>query len=598
MFIKELAKSILLCCFYLSLNVFSQEITLEELASIDHFAEETSGIEMTTDGLFWTHNDSGGEPELYGFDETGTLIRTITISNATNVDWEDLAQASDGTFYVCDFGNNNNNRTVANGTPLRIYIIPNPMDIVGSSVTAEIIEFDYEDRDLSLTGGEHDFDMEAAFWWNDTLHLFNKIGGDSPSTTVKHYVLPASPGNYTAKIIETINICGASSCANSRKRVTAADISEDGRYVILLTRARMYLFNCFEGSNYLTTGNMREFSFDNTQKEAVVFDTYQDIYITDEKNGPNGGKLYYFSLAPYVFPEMELTALIESSCNESGGGISVEVTGGAPELNYAWDNDQNTSFISGLDAGSYSLVVTDQEGCKIDTLFSLEGGVFNKIDSYKMCEGDIYEFGSQTLTLAGEYTETFNSVYGCDSIVELTLTVKPVFNTSDEVSICDGDSYTFGSQTLIMPGEYVETFSSVSGCDSIVELTLSVTYINTEIELVENTLSVDFDDDLSYQWLNCNDDYVAIEGAVNFYFSPDISGNYAVKINDGNCEALSDCFEFTLLGLHFNESKYITLYPNPVADLLILKSTMIDSMYEIKDLMGRAVQEGVIRSES
>jgi hypothetical protein len=341
--------------------VYSQNITLQELATISGFSNETSGIEKTSDGLFWTHNDSGGANEIYGFNSSGTLIRTITITNASNVDWEELAQSADGKFYVGDFGNNNNDRSAANGTPLRIYIIPNPLDILGSTVEAQILEFEYEDRNFSAPSSDHDFDMEAMFWWNDTLHLFNKIR--STSEFVKHYVLPAIPGSHTATLVESLNLCG--SCSNNRRRITAADISPCGRYVILLARERMYLFNCFSGSKYLTTGNMREFSYTNTQKEAIVFDTYQDIYITDEKNGPNGGKFYYFSLVPYVFPAMELTAIV--SCDSGNGSIDALATGGAPVLSYQWDTGESISTINNLTAGSYSLTVTDAEGCVLDT---------------------------------------------------------------------------------------------------------------------------------------------------------------------------------------------------------------------------------------
>ncbi|MBR5189619.1 MAG: T9SS type A sorting domain-containing protein, partial [Paludibacteraceae bacterium] len=38
-------------------------------------------------------------------------------------------------------------------------------------------------------------------------------------------------------------------------------------------------------------------------------------------------------------------------------------------------------------------------------------------------EGDIYEFGENTLSKAGNYREVFTSSVGCDSIVNLTLEV-------------------------------------------------------------------------------------------------------------------------------------------------------------------------------
>ena len=60
-------------------------------------------------------------------------------------------------------------------------------------------------------------------------------------------------------------------------------------------------------------------------------------------------------------------------------------------------------------------------------------GCFNETASATICEGEPYTFGTQTLTTAGEYTEAFQFQAGCDSTVVLTL------DTCDEIlSIPDG----------------------------------------------------------------------------------------------------------------------------------------------------------------
>ena len=40
---------------------------------------------------------------------------------------------------------------------------------------------------------------------------------------------------------------------------------------------------------------------------------------------------------------------------------------------------------------------------------------------------------------------------GCDSTVNLTLTILPTFTTDLTESICDGDSYTVGTSTYTVP---------------------------------------------------------------------------------------------------------------------------------------------------
>lgn len=74
--------------------LFAQSISLRKVTTLPSIVQETSGIETTNPVYIWTHNDSGGEPELYKIDTFGTLIKTIVIKNAQNTDWEDVT--SDG----------------------------------------------------------------------------------------------------------------------------------------------------------------------------------------------------------------------------------------------------------------------------------------------------------------------------------------------------------------------------------------------------------------------------------------------------------------------------------------------------------------------
>jgi subtilisin-like proprotein convertase family protein len=57
---------------------------------------------------------------------------------------------------------------------------------------------------------------------------------------------------------------------------------------------------------------------------------------------------------------------------------------------------------------------------------------------------------------------------------QVDVIVSPVYNETAAANICDGDTYTFGAQTLTSAGSYTELFSSVNGCDSTVILTLTV----------------------------------------------------------------------------------------------------------------------------
>ena len=135
--------------------------------------------------------------------------------------------------------------------------------------------------------------------------------------------------------------------------------------------------------------------------------------------------------------------------------------------------DFNGQLISS--AGSYTQTLSSQAGC--DSLVNLDLTLLpaehTTLDT-AICQGDAYLFNNQTLLNSGTYHDTLTANSGCDSIITLNLTVTPVYNTSIEAAICEGSTYVFGGTILDTNGTYVDSLSSVNGCDSIVTLHLTV----------------------------------------------------------------------------------------------------------------------------
>ncbi len=99
---------------------------------------------------------------------------------------------------------------------------------------------------------------------------------------------------------------------------------------------------------------------------------------------------------------------------------------------------------------------------------------YQNTDEATICEGGKITLGLQELTIPGEYIEVFNSINGCDSTIFFTLNVIPKIVTTEAIDICEGEYYILGTQTLSQSGEYAETYQSINGCDSIVALRLTV----------------------------------------------------------------------------------------------------------------------------
>ena len=268
--------------------------------------------------------------------------------------------------------------------------------------------------------------------------------------------------------------------------------------------------------------------------------------------------------------------------------------------------------------------------------------VYTESVSSTICEGDTYDFGSQSLTETGEFTEVFESISGCDSTVTLSLTVNEVYNETVSAGICEGDNYVFGSQTLTTAGDYSETFTASTGCDSTVNLSLIIntavevsiaesicireffsfsgedlsqsgTYSGTftnqlgcdslvtlelTVEELDNSVSVSgatFSANVAnatYQWIDC-DTNEPITGATSQSFTATTTGSYAVEISNGVCTTLSECesIQVTILGVE----NILSIYPNPASDVLyISEKELKNSNYQIFNLTGQQVQSGRI----
>ncbi len=59
--------------------------------------------------------------------------------------------------------------------------------------------------------------------------------------------------------------------------------------------------------------------------------------------------------------------------NNSGGGVSVGVSGGTPGYTYQWSNGASTSSISNLTGGVYVVTISDSRLCtKVDSAVVVE----------------------------------------------------------------------------------------------------------------------------------------------------------------------------------------------------------------------------------
>ncbi len=257
-----------LCCTYAQINAAKEKFALPSSLS------ESSGVIFFNNKLI-THNDSGGENKLYELDTiSGTITREVTISNAVNTDWEDIAQ-DETSIYIGDIGNNSGDRT-----DLKIYKVSKNDFINSSSVMAETIGFSYADQ-ISFTTNPNNtpWDAEALVSFDaNNLMLFSKNWVDG---TTKGYLIPKTSGNYSVSALHS-TLTSEGLITGATYNATTGKLYMVGYSSIL----QPFVWVCenfsgnavFSGTN--TKTNLSQFAFE--QAEAITHVDNNRYFITSE----------------------------------------------------------------------------------------------------------------------------------------------------------------------------------------------------------------------------------------------------------------------------------------------------------------------------
>ncbi len=144
---------------------------------------------------------------------------------------------------------------------------------------------------------------------------------------------------------------------------------------------------------------------------------------------------------------------------------------------YTWHGTDYTS------AGVYYDNLTTINGC--DSIYQLTLQVnpaYTYTENHIICNGETYTWRGTDYSSTGIYYDSFTTINGCDSVYQLILQVNPVYTYSENHSICDGETYTWGGTDYSSTGIYYDSFTTINGCDSIYQLTLQVNPVYTYSE--------------------------------------------------------------------------------------------------------------------
>jgi hypothetical protein len=226
----------------------------------------------------------------------------------------------------------------------------------------------------------------------------------------------------------------------------------------------------------------------------------------------------------------------------------------------------STSHISNL----FSQVT----GC--DSIVSTNIAVIEPIvilSEVEVCSGDDYTFPDGTtetniIANTSHISNFVSQVTGCDSIITINITVSDIINSTEEVSICSGENYTYPDGTTesnITSNTTHESLINVAnGCDSLITTNITVNTVNVNVTVNGNMLTADNTTADSYQWLNCGTD-LPVNGETNYTFTAIETGDYAVAIMEENCVDTSSCNSITVTAIEEVENLVYSIWPNPTS---------------------------------
>ena len=244
---------------------------------------ELSGLAASRQypGIVWGHNDSGDSARFFALHPEGSFVAEITVKDAKNHDWEDIAL--DGkTLYITDMGNNKNERD-----NLCVYKLAEPDPGRGNQkVEATKIRVAYPDQtEFPPKKDAWRFDCEAAFLYRGKLHVLTKHRAAGmhflPLDSTVLYRLDSENTQKTNVLTRLDQRSGLGGW------VTGADLSPDGKLLAVLAHLPVASVWIFEtrgvGEKLLSKPVKRQVLESAKQCEAICFLDNQTLLLGNEQ---------------------------------------------------------------------------------------------------------------------------------------------------------------------------------------------------------------------------------------------------------------------------------------------------------------------------
>ena len=219
------------------------------------------------------------------------------------------------------------------------------------------------------------------------------------------------------------------------------------------------------------------------------------------------------------------------------------------ELPYQWNG------VTFHNAGTQTITLQTVGGCDSTVTMTLHvSNTYQQAEQRTVCQDELpYSWNGKIFNTAGTQNATLQTIGGCDSIITMTLHVSNTYQQTEQRTVCQDElPYVWNGRTFNAAGTQIVTLQTVGGCDSTITMTLHVssTYQQSEYRTV-------CQNELPYVWNGATFDSAGLQSVTLQTVSGcDSLVTMTLSVSDTNFTEVyeSACDSFAWNGVAYTES--------------------------------------------
>ena len=399
--------------------------------------------------------------------------------------------------------------------------------IVESNVSAPVASIAIPAR-LNCNTSIVELDGSNSSQGTNFTYQWTTTNGNIVSGSSQDNAFADEPGTYRLVVTNVVNGCSSEAFVLIQESAPVAAVATGGAA------------SCAGGANgtagVIASGGSGSFTYawSNGGTLAQISGLAAGTYTVTVTDGAGCSATATATVTQPTALEVAIATTPQSALNINDGTASATVTGGTPGYNYFWSNNATTASMSNLAPGTYTLLVTDANGCTvtgIGNVNSFNCNISGSIETTDVsCNGG--SDGSATVQLtgatqpvtyqwsnsassatagnlsAGSYTVSLTDGAGCPLVFTAQIgqptAVTAIMSATNETIPASGNGtatvqanggtpgYTYlwntndttASIQNLAPGTYTVTVQDANGCSAVGSVVVAALSCDVQTEIV------------------------------------------------------------------------------------------------------------------